>query len=463
MLEDKSAERATLAGVVQYGSNVWLDVSDLLNDDCFADHINQCVYSCLQHIYHKNGEAVIDLASILSAAADLGLQAELAGETKYIKALFNYHVEEENVLEFSRKLRRLSEVRHLIGSLEQTRQKLGLLTGSESIVDIAALAEKDIFEFTNRLVGGSNSIKPFGDEICEYVEDIIANPKETNGIPIGFNKYSEAIGGISAGIHLISARSGVGKSMHALNIALHAAVKNKIPTCWLDSELFLKGGNYDRALARISGVDFTKINKGQLNEEEQIKVRKAAKFLKKQPLDFLNISCMDFDAVLSLVRKWIHQKTERSFKGNYANALLIYDYIKLTDYSELKNAREYEILGNRMSQLHAFTVEYKLPIIAYVQQNKELQVSQSDRLVWFATSVAALSKKQQEEIASGMLGNRKLIIEKSRWGAGMSDSDFINYNLNGKTAAFTELETAEEFRKKEKERKETTCSDDECV
>ncbi len=452
-LEDVAAERALLAGICQYGKDAYLDCRDVVNENCF-NHTNTLIYAALRNALDKNLDLQVDLPTILSSAKDLGLQEELSTHLKYITSLFNFRVEPSNVRTFAKKIRRLCETKELIGMLDEAASNLRKVTGDEGIADICAIAERPLFDMTTRMIGGDNQVERFGEGLPEYVEQIINNPRESNGIPIPFERYAEAVGGIKAGIHLISARSGVGKSTHALNIGLFVAAKHNIPVIYLDSELFKEGGNWDRALARVSGVEFAKINNRRLNDMEQRKVRKAAKIIYAAPIDFLSIAAMDFDSVMSLVRKWIIQKVDFDVKDVFTNALLIYDYIKLTDYSELKNAREYELIGHRMSQIHDMTIKNKLPVIAYVQQNRQMEVSQSDRCNWFATSVASLEKKNEEEWAEArQLGSLKLYIKKSRWGEGFAEHNNINYILNGKISTVTETITRDEHYQQEKNKK----------
>src|SRR5579859_7249577 len=107
-LRDSACERAIISGICLYGKEAFLDIRDILTDDCFS-HLNNIIYASLKNILDKDLERKIDLPSIFSSAKEIGLDGELANEVKYIKALFGFSVELSNVRGFAIKLRKLSE------------------------------------------------------------------------------------------------------------------------------------------------------------------------------------------------------------------------------------------------------------------------------------------------------------------------------------------------------------------
>ena len=68
-LLDVGAERAVLAGLIQYGIDGYITISDFVNDDTFGNHNNQIIYKCVKHII--NNDQSVDIASLLSAAEQL--------------------------------------------------------------------------------------------------------------------------------------------------------------------------------------------------------------------------------------------------------------------------------------------------------------------------------------------------------------------------------------------------------
>ncbi len=445
-LQDVAAERAVLAGIVQYSKDAFLDCNDILLVESFTQHVNQILYSILEYSLSKNLDCKVDLALILSNAKEIGLHNELQNETKYVLAIFNFNVELSNIRTFAIKLRKLHEARNLLSKIDETATCISQLSGDEPLEDILAIAEKPIFEFSNKLLIGNQQIRHVSEGLDSYVQDLSNEETAEFGIDIGYSKLQNCIGGITQGVHVITARPGVGKSTAGVNGALHASCKTDTNVCYLDTEMTLENGQWCRMLSRVSGVEFNKIRSHRLNQIELKKIQRATTIIKGSKLDYLNISSMAFESVLSILRRWV-QKVGYDTNGRTRKGLIIYDYLKLTDVNQLRTAKEYELIGYRMSLLHDFSVKTNIPIITFVQQNRENDVSQSDRVLWFATSLCSLHKKTQEEIieVGPQLGNLKLFVEKARFGSNLEDGNYIGFHLDGRIATMVEIKTRNEF------------------
>lgn len=466
MLSEIPSERAALAAICQYGVNAWIDCKDILSEDCFTLHENLCIYTCLESIFKNNPNAVVDLASILSAAQAVGLK-EL-GEphnVKYIKALFQYDVAEENARTFARKIRKLSECRQLIGSLDSAANKIRQVTGDEPISEISALAEKPIFDFTNKLMGASQQVEQIASGIDAYYEHLKSHQGELEGIKIGFPIYERAVGGIRTGVHIIGARKKVGKSYFALNAASWVTFKEKTPVLYLDTELHLHQGQWDRFIARFCNqeVEIDDIKYGRFFEDEKKEriVNRAKNTLKKLPLDYTNVTNKSMDEIISIMRRWVFQKVGYNKKGEINKCLIVYDYLKPPSNSSSKDVKEYMEMGYRLDALHSFTSQYSLPILSFVQLNREFDIGISDRIGWFATSYSSFLKKTPEEIASDgpAHGNRKLIFEDIRFGEGLDPGDYLNFHFSGKYSILRELKTRNQV-EAEKQSNATTADGD---
>lgn len=448
MLTDLPAERATLAGICKYGGNAWIDCRELINDDCFSDHVNQLVFTCLERIFANNNNTIVDLASILSAAQEVGLRdISESNNIKYIKALFQFHVEETNVREFARKIRKLSEFRQLLGSLDSTASQIKQLTGNESISEAIALAEKPIFDLTNKLVGGSQQTEQMGVGIDDYYTELYNNLDVVNGVPVGWPIYEQAVGGLHTGVHVIGARKKTGKSMLALNAALWSSFKEKNPTIYLDTELHREHGQWHRFSARLgNGLTIDEIKYGSfLEDEDKVKkFEKAKNILKKIPLEYRNVSGLGVDEILSIMRRWLIQRVGYNSKGRLNKCLIVYDYLKPpTDIKSLKDLQETQEIGLRMGKLHEFTVQYSVPILTFSQLNRDQDIAASDRVSWYCTSYSSFRAKDIDEITHDgpQNGNRRLTIEDVRHGEGLDGGDYINFHFDGKYALMKELKT----------------------
>jgi len=112
--------------------------------------------------------------------------------------------------------------------------------------------------------------------------------------------------------------------------------------------------------------------------------------------------------------------------------------------------KEYQLLGFMMTSLHNFAIKYKVPILGFIQLNRDGitkestdTASGSDRIIWLCSNFSIFKRKSDEEIAEDgtKSGNRKLIPLISRHGGGLDDNDYINCYMKGWCAKITEGKT----------------------
>ena len=104
VVKDVAAERAILAGICQHGSDLFLDVADLVKTNSFAVDSNKVLFKCLEHICGRDEQdVVIDLPSILSAAKELHLDhiVERKDEAKHLNSILSLRVDPKNVRRFA--------------------------------------------------------------------------------------------------------------------------------------------------------------------------------------------------------------------------------------------------------------------------------------------------------------------------------------------------------------------------
>ena len=115
-----------------------------------------------------------------------------------------------------------------------------------------------------------------------------------------------------------------------------------------------------------------------------------------------------------------------------------------------QDMKEYQVLGFMMTSLHNFASKYKVPIVGFIQLNRDGinkestdTASGSDRIIWLCSNFTIFKRKSDEEIAEDgpNHGNRKLVPLISRHGGGLDDNDYINCEMKGWCAKITEGNT----------------------
>lgn len=456
ILCDPSAERAVLSGILQYGEDAFLDVTDIITETTFTIDSNQYIYRCLKYVCERNSKPKIDLATVYSAAQELELSHILnkKEEAQHLKAIFDFPVNLDNIRKFAGKIRKLEIARSLHKELDVVKDKLLDITGSEPISSILGLAEDSVFNFASTINNDSEAAPSLmGEGIEEYIEYLQENIVDQIGIPTGFPAYDQAIGGgLRKGtVNVIGARPKTGKTLLSDNMGRNVA-KLGIPVLNMDTEMSKKD-HVHRLLAMASEIEINKIETGRFSESpsSKSKIIEAAKELKNLPLHHKVIAGKPFEEQLAIMRRWLVKEVGLNDDGTAKDCVIFYDYLKLMDTSGMdKDLKEYQLLGFMMTSLHNFAVKYQVPIMAFIQLNRDGinkestdSASGSDRIIWLCSNFSIFKRKSDEEIAEdgSESGNRKLIPLISRHGGGLDDNDYINCHMKGWCAKIVEGKT----------------------
>lgn len=453
MLNDPSAERAVLAGIFSYGESAYLEVSDIISESTFTIDSNVIIYKCLKHLCDKGSE--IDIASVYSVAEELGVSSILnkKQEVQHLRAIVDFPVGFSNLRKFAGKIRKLEITRLLRKQLELAQDRLLEVNGSETVGSILSIAEDTVFNFTNLLTDNDEAPEHIANELEEYLKELEENPIDQVGIPTGFPIYDQAIGGgLRKGtVNVIGARPKTGKTLLSDNMGQYIASKG-IPVLNMDTEM-TKQDHIHRVLAMMTETEISDIETGKFadNPDKHNKLHKAAKELKQTRLYHKTIAGKPFEDQISIMKRWLVKEVGLNDDGTAKDCVIFYDYLKLMDTAGMsQDLKEYQVLGFMMTQLHNFAVKFKVPIVAFIQLNRDGitkestdSASGSDRIIWLCSNFTIFKRKTDEEIAEdgATNGNRKLVPLIARHGGGLDDNDYINCHMKGWCAKITEGKT----------------------
>mgnify|MGYP005993268061 CR=1 FL=1 len=461
-LSDSAAERAVLSGIFNYGEDVYFDICDLVQEQSFTIDSNIYLYKCFRHIFTNHQNPKLDVALVLSAAEELSLSKILTKkeEIQHLQAIINFPVDKDNLRKFAAKIKKLEIARLLQQQLEEAKDKVVNINVKESIGNIVGIAEDIIFYFTAMLNDTEDAPSELGKNIEDYINEIIANPIDQIGIPTGFPVYDKSIGGglRKSTVNVIAARPKTGKTLLSDNMSFNIADQCDVPVLNLDTEM-TREDHINRTLAMMTDVEINEIETGQFSQSptKTDKITKAVNKLKNLKIFHKSIAGKPFEDQLSLVRRWLIKDVGLNEDGTAKDCVIFYDYLKLMDSQGMsQDMKEYQVLGFMMTQLHNFATKYKVPIVAFVQLNRDGitkettdTASGSDRIIWLCSNFTIFKRKTDEEIAEDgpAAGNRKLLPVISRHGGGLDDNDYINCHMEGQFAKIKEGKTRLELMK----------------
>jgi replicative DNA helicase len=443
-----ACERAVLSGLCVYGNDALVDIQDIITASSFTNESNQIIYKCLVKALEDIDRP--DVPSVLAAATALGLYDAVSKDIEFLKTIFHIKTELENIRKYAGTLRKIEITSDLQSALEDAHNELSNITGSEPIDEILALAEQPISSITDTVSAQADNqpIELFAN-IDEYIDHLENNKDKAVGISSGFPIFDSVIGkGFRPGyINIIVARPKSGKSTVAKTVALHVA--QQLPVLFLDTEMDERV-TLNRILADISNNTIDDIEGGKFANKEKVKL--AVKKYNKSKFFYKRIAGKRFEEILSIIRRWVRKEVGVDDNGQTKPCLVIYDYFKLMNASEISNnLGEHQAIGFQLSALTDFLGNNGVSCLAFVQANRDGIdkestdiISQSDRILWLVSSACLLRRKTREEIIEegANNGNTKLIpMEAMRFSGGLDDGDWINFQFDKPRSKLHEINT----------------------
>lgn len=442
-LKDAVAERLVLSCLIQNGDEIFYDIDNQIKDFHFYHPENKIIYAAIGELIVKDGINKPTTAAILGKINNLDNTATNKFQlADYIGLLTNDALPPDQIKPFLNKVAKFGLARGLIARLQQAVENIKKIDGSESLLEIISKGEQPIAQFTQSLVSGDDT-NMMGEGVVEYLEHLGDEAGKLMGISTGMPFYDKFIGGglRAPGIHLVGARSKEGKSFLAINIA-NAVTKKDVPVLYLDTEL-TRPILWSRWLALESHVDIDMIESGAFKKHAIIArdLKKVAEDLKTRPLYYHNISGKHHTEWISLMRRWIMKRVGFDDNGNVKPCVIVLDYIKMMNLADAGNFAEYQYLGQMLTDLHNFCIQYNIPIFSLIQLNREgitkedqSIIAGSDRILHLCSSFSIFKKKTQEDYADEAngphTGNKKLIVVATRFGPGTDDGEYINLHAD---------------------------------
>ena len=494
MIYSSQVERHVLSGLIKY-QNLFADVDVFLNESDFFHEVHSIVYAVYKNTRYK-GEKV-DKVLLAEKIKNLGISfKDDINIYDYIDNLSFSQITEEATMSACKELVKLRIRREISQTADKLKTFVGK-SGDEAVDKIIAEADSIYNQKISSYISNDEPINLF-EGVEDIIEEIGNNPKEEVGLITSYPEFNRLYGGLKNGnIYAIVSRPGQGKSTWINDICFNASInsKNKTKTLILDTEM----QTFDiqlRMVSSLSGVPMWYLETGnwRRNEDMTKKVREAWVKVKNYEYYHYHVGSKNIDQICSIIRRWYLSKVGR---GN--QALIAYDYVKLTGEKVGQNWAEHQAIGDKIDKLKRISEEIHCPVITAMQLNRTGEnfnrnssaviddssaIALSDRLQWFASFVAIFRRKTLDELAldGQQFGTHKLVPTKTRFqgkeAAGHQDlvrrldptgkeiwaQNYLNYNVqNFKIEERGSLETIAQRQREQYELNDTNRNDGEVL
>lgn len=442
-LSDPISEKYVLSCIYNYGDDAYYEIADIICENCFSVDYNIYFFKCLKHAIVKQEIKTIDIGTVQSAANSINLDKIINKKdvAEHIKNVIACSTSVDNVRKMAVKLKKLQIARLLKEEIRKAEDKILDINGEEDVGSILGIADQISYNISDQINDNSSNPTRVADYIDEYYEDIKNREVKSVGISTGYPIYDDCIGGglRPASVSLIGARTKNGKSLIGTNIGLHVAGNLKTPVLVLDTELTLEE-HMTRFVALGSKTPPKMLETGDFknNPKYKIAVDDFKEKIKQREVDYYHrtVANKPFDEHLGIMRRWIMKHVGVNGDGSANKCLIIYDWLRPSYAGMSERLQEHQSMGLMMTELHNFAVKYKVPILSFIQLNRDgitsegtEVIAQSDRIGWFCSNFSIFKRKSPEELSEDgeENGNCKLIPIVARHGPGIEQSNYINF------------------------------------
>ena len=402
-----------------------LDVMSMLDDDDFND-------AGCKHIFHAMRTMVMNSIDIAPDAVQIELEKEgnlvAAGGAARILSLFEHgftagaiatvdtyarFIKDASIK--SKAIKDLNDVRNdlTIDSgktarevIERTQSKLTDLTGSLETSKMASSISDYYDTFINDLKERMKTFKESGDQLAA-----------AHGIPTGFKTLDEKLHGWQPGNTIVvGARTGIGKSVFAVDEAL-AAASAGMSVLFFSMEMTLQEIE-TRFVACITGIPINKLVSGNIDDKQLEMVVNAEKEVSRLKIDI--------DTSQDSTIEYIRSTASKKAQSEDGLDLVIIDYLGLIKYIGNRNDKQNQIADMSRS-LKEMAMTMGIPVIILVQLDNRLRGEEAEEEPTLAhiresgaiandANVIILLHRRKDETKKASDIPTKFIIEKNRGG-----------------------------------------------
>ena len=358
MPHSNESEQSVL-GAMLMDSQAISSASEILTGDDFYNQQYGVIFDAMVEL--SNSGRPVDTVTLQEKLKEKNVPPEVSS-LAYVRDFIDAVPTSANVKSYANIVREKAVLRRLIKTDDEISK---LCYASDKELDkILDEAEKKIFEVVQRR--GSSDFVPIEDVVMNALDAIERAGKAkggTTGVPTGFVDLDYATAGLQrSDLILIAARPSMGKTAFALNIALHAAMKEKKKVAMFSLEMS-KEQLVNRFLAMESKVSSQKLRIGDLNPTEWQALSVGATEVAGAPIVIDDTPSITPGELRSKCRKMALEK---------GLDLIIIDYLQLMSGGGRTDSRQQEVSDISRS-LKALARELNVPVVALSQLSRKVE------------------------------------------------------------------------------------------
>jgi replicative DNA helicase len=357
------AEQSVL-GSILIDRDAIVRVAGFLRPEDFYREAHRLIYQAALDLFERREPA--DFVLLCDELERRG-RLEQVGGPAYLTSLINLVPTAVNVEYYGHIVERCAILRRLITAGGQIA---GVAYEYQHDAELAVdKAEQILFNLTKRrraqeFVPIARILENYFDQI-DYVHQ---HRGQVFGVSTGFSRLDALTGGLQrSDLIVLAARPGMGKTSLALNIACHAALKNKVPVGIFSLEMS-RDQLVQRLICAEAGIDSHRLRTGFIEEGEWSKIAQAIGELSEAPIfidDTPGISVMEL------------RTKARRLQAEHDLGFVVVDYLQLMQGRSSENrVQEVSDISRGLKELAR---ELNVPVLACSQLSRAVEQRPGNR------------------------------------------------------------------------------------
>ncbi len=409
------AEQAVLGGLM-LDNRGWDLTADRVKEHDFYRYDHRLIYSVMATLTNQNKP--LDALTVGEALKELR-ELDNAGGEVYLYQLANNTPSVANIAAYADIVRERSVLRQLIAAANEIAGSAFNPDGRSS-TELLDTAERQVFAIGEQgaRVGGPANIKEYLTKTMDRIDLLFQSDNPLTGVSSGYHDLDSMTSGLQASdLVIVAGRPSMGKTMLAMNIGEHVAIKSRLPVLIFSMEMPGEA-IVMRLLSSLCRIDQLRIRTGKLLEEDWPRITSTVSMLSEAPIYI--------DDTPALSPAELRARARRVAKEHGQLGLVIVDYLQLMQVPGFGENRTAEISEISRS-LKSLAKELKVPVIAISQLNRSLEqradkrpvmsdLRESGAIEQDADLIAFIYRDEVYNENSPDKGTAELIIAKQRNG-----------------------------------------------
>jgi replicative DNA helicase len=354
------AEQMVL-GSLLLDKNVVIKVADLLSPEDFYNPAHEKIYKTILELYEKHKP--VDILSVSNRLKEKKLLVEVGGSS-YLAEITNLVTTTSHADYYAQIVKEKKILRDLIKVSAEITEKA--FEPSKEIEFFLDEIEQKILSISQKSL--PQNFAHIKDELVsayERIEKLHEKRGLLRGLTTGFTEIDNILSGLQkSDFIIIGARTSLGKTSFALDIARNVALKEQVPVGIFSLEMS-REQVVDRIISAQSNVSLWKLRTGKISDDLEFQmIQKALDDLSKAPIFIDDTPSPNILQMRSMARR---------LQVEHGLGLIIVDYLQLIAPRQISGQNNMVQQVTEISRgLKGLARELNVPLIAISQLSRSV-------------------------------------------------------------------------------------------